>query len=96
MPTSNKTALHDVFIGIDLGTTGVKACVLSTQGDPVVHAQVYSFPLLSSNPGWAEQDPELIFEAMLSGRCNQHRQRTSQPACCRWQRATVEQCHHVG
>jgi len=66
MPTSNKTALHDVFIGIDLGTTGVKACVLSTQGDPVVHAQVYSFPLLSSNPGWAEQDPELIFEAMLS------------------------------
>jgi gluconokinase len=57
---------RDFFIGIDLGTTGVKACVLSKSGHPVVFSQVYSSPLLSGNPGWAEQDPEVVFNDMLA------------------------------
>jgi len=66
MPTSNKAAVRDVVVGVDLGTTGVKACVLSTEGNPTVHGEVYSSPLLSHNPGWAEQDPDAIFQTMLS------------------------------
>ena len=46
-----------VFLGLDVGTSGVKAILVSERGDVVASATT---PLTMStpHPGWAEQDPE--------------------------------------
>jgi xylulokinase len=45
------------LIGLDVGTTGVKALVLSEDGALVGRAEE-EYPLSIPRPGWAEQDPE--------------------------------------
>jgi xylulokinase len=45
------------LVGLDLGTTGVKALAISTRGDVVARAE-RDYPLAIPRPGWAEQDPE--------------------------------------
>lgn len=44
-------------VGIDVGTTGVKAVALSAGGALLGKAEV-AHPLSTPKPGWAEQDPE--------------------------------------
>jgi xylulokinase len=45
------------LIGIDVGTSGVKAIALSTDGEILATADE-SYPLSTPHPGFAEQDPE--------------------------------------
>jgi xylulokinase len=45
------------LVGLDVGTTGVKAVALSRDGDLVALAE-HGYPLSTPQPGWAEQDPE--------------------------------------
>jgi xylulokinase len=45
------------LVGLDVGTTGVKALALSPDGEVLARAEV-SYGLSSPQPGWAEQDPE--------------------------------------
>jgi xylulokinase len=45
------------LVGIDVGTTGVKALAVSTSGD-VVSKVEHAYPLSTPQPGWSEQDPE--------------------------------------
>jgi len=45
------------LVGLDVGTTGVKALALSPDGDVLARAEV-SYELSTPHPGWAEQDPE--------------------------------------
>ena len=45
------------LIGLDVGTTGVKALALSEDGALVGRAEE-EYPLSIPRPGWAEQDPE--------------------------------------
>jgi xylulokinase len=45
------------LVGIDVGTTGVKAVALSRDGD-VLGVAEEEYPLSLPQPGWAEQDPE--------------------------------------
>jgi len=45
------------LVGLDVGTTGVKALAVSTSGEPVALAEE-EYPLSTPQPGWAEQDPE--------------------------------------
>jgi xylulokinase len=45
------------LVGLDVGTTGVKALALSPEGDVLARAEE-SYGLSSPHPGWAEQDPE--------------------------------------
>ncbi|HET7807501.1 MAG TPA: xylulokinase [Gaiellaceae bacterium] len=45
------------FVGLDVGTTGVKAIAVSQEGDVVARAE-REYPLSTPAPGWAEQDPE--------------------------------------
>ncbi len=53
------------FIGIDVGTSGVKA--LAIDGAGTVHARAErSYPLSTPEPGWAEQDPIRWWEATES------------------------------
>jgi xylulokinase len=47
----------DVLIGIDVGTSGVKAIAVSPDGEVVARAEE-GYPLSTPRPGWAEQDPE--------------------------------------
>jgi xylulokinase len=44
-------------IGIDVGTTGVKALAVSETGEVLARCEE-SYPLSTPRPGWAEQDPE--------------------------------------
>jgi xylulokinase len=45
------------LIGIDVGTTAVKALAVAPSGEVLARATA-SYPLSTPRPGWAEQDPE--------------------------------------
>ena len=46
-----------VCVGLDVGTTGVKAVAVSPDGAMLARAE-RSYPLSTPRPGWSEQDPE--------------------------------------
>jgi xylulokinase len=46
-----------VLVGLDVGTTGVKALAVTPEGD-VVAAAEEGYPLSTPQPGWSEQDPD--------------------------------------
>jgi xylulokinase len=45
------------LVGIDVGTTGVKAVALDPDGEVLARADA-EYPLLTPRPGWFEQDPD--------------------------------------
>jgi xylulokinase len=45
-----------VVVGVDVGTTGVKALAVSPDGEVVARAE-HSYPLSTPRPLWSEQDP---------------------------------------
>jgi xylulokinase len=45
------------LVGLDVGTTGVKALALSPTGEVLARAEE-NYELSTPHPGWAEQDPE--------------------------------------
>ena len=45
------------LVGLDVGTTGVKALRISSEGDVLARTEE-PYPLATPEPGWAEQDPE--------------------------------------
>jgi xylulokinase len=47
----------DALIGVDVGTSGVKALAVSPDGRVLDEAEE-SYPLSTPRPGWAEQDPD--------------------------------------
>lgn len=50
-------AVEQVLVGIDVGTTGVKAVAVSLSGKVIGRAEI-GYELQIPRPGWAEQDPE--------------------------------------
>jgi xylulokinase len=46
-----------VFVGLDVGTSGVKAVAVSPAGEVLARAEE-EYPLSTPAPGWSEQDPE--------------------------------------
>ena len=44
------------LVGLDVGTTGVKALAVSPEGEVLARAEE-AYPLSTPQPGWAEQDP---------------------------------------
>jgi xylulokinase len=56
---------ESLFLGLDVGTSGVKAILVNGAGDVVASA---STPLAMSTPrpGWAEQDPEAWWQASVA------------------------------
>lgn len=52
-------------VGIDVGTTGVKAVAVGAEGEIVARAE-RGYPLSTPHPGWAEQDPALWWAAAES------------------------------
>jgi xylulokinase len=51
------TLSEKLVLGIDIGTSGLKAIALSESGAVVGHAE-RSYPLSTPRPGWSEQDPD--------------------------------------
>jgi xylulokinase len=45
------------LVGLDVGTTGVKAVAITPSGDVAARAE-RSYPLSTPHPGWSEQDPD--------------------------------------
>jgi xylulokinase len=53
-------------LGIDIGTTNVKAVVLDTESGKVVALGSCEHPLYHPRPGWAEQDPDGYWRAVVT------------------------------
>src|SRR4051812_37904950 len=53
------------FLGLDVGTSGVKAILVSATGD-VVASAVTPLQMQTPQPGWAEQDPEAWWQASVA------------------------------
>ncbi len=54
----------DLTLGVDIGTTNVKACILDTQAHRVVAFASAEHPLFHPRPGWAEQDADNYWAAV--------------------------------
>ena len=51
-----------LLVGIDAGTTGIRALVFKPDGEVVATAS-RTVPLERPRPGWAQQDPQALWEA---------------------------------
>lgn len=54
-----------IFIGLDVGTSAVKALLLTAAGE-VVGSYTSEYPLFSPQPGWSEQNPEDMWQASVA------------------------------
>lgn len=61
--------MADVVVGLDLGTGGVRVLAVDLQGQ-VIAFSTRSYPLLTPQPGWTEQNPSDWVEASLSALSN--------------------------
>ena len=56
----------NTYIGIDLGTSGVKLLLVAADGK-ILAENTQGYPVSYPHPGWSEQDPEDWFSAVLKG-----------------------------
>ena len=54
----------NVYLGIDVGTSGTKTLAMRADGKILATATV-EYPLSSPKPGWSEQDPERWWQAAI-------------------------------
>lgn len=54
-----------LLLGIDIGTTGTKCTFYYTDGTVAAHAY-QEYPMICPEPGWAEQNPEVWWQAVCS------------------------------
>src|SRR5258708_34541170 len=54
------------LLGIDIGTTGVKAALFAANDGHVLSSAFVDYPLFHPQPGWAEQNPEDWGQATLA------------------------------
>ncbi|SCF44310.1 gluconate kinase, FGGY family [Micromonospora matsumotoense] len=55
---------HRVVLGVDIGTTSTKTVAYDVDGHQLASHSV-GYPLDEPHPGYAEQDPQLIFDAVV-------------------------------
>ena len=55
--------MDKLLLGIDLGTTALKAAVFDAQGKPVSEATV-EYSLITPQPDWVEADPEIYWTSL--------------------------------
>ncbi len=56
--------MPDAILGVDVGTSSTKAILFDLSGAEVAVAN-QSYPFLTPRPGWVEQDPEAVWQALL-------------------------------
>ena len=57
--------MPDTILGLDIGTTSTKAILFDLTGRELATAR-QDYPLATPHPGWAEQDPEQVWQALVS------------------------------
>lgn len=57
--------MSQVAIGLDLGTSGVRAIAVNLQGDLIAQS-THSYPLIVPQPGWTEQEPAAWVKASFT------------------------------
>ncbi|MBU0935491.1 MAG: FGGY-family carbohydrate kinase [Spirochaetes bacterium] len=58
--------MSDCVLSIDCGTQSLRALVFNAQGELLARRKIEYEPYFSVQPGWAEQDPEIWWQALLS------------------------------
>jgi len=53
-------------LGIDLGTSGTRACVIDSQGEIIAEQRVAGQDIARPQPGWAEQRPEVWWKDVVA------------------------------
>jgi len=56
--------MRDHLLAIDNGTQSVRALIFDLRGALVAKSQVYIEPYFSTQPGWAEQNPDYYWDAL--------------------------------
>src|SRR5260370_29551695 len=56
----------EALLGIDLGTTGVKAALFAADDGRTVADAFFEYPLFHPHPGWAEQNPADWWQATIA------------------------------
>src|SRR5947209_18016700 len=56
---------RSVVVGVDIGTTSTKSVAFDARGSLHSHAEV-GYPLSEPRPGYAEQDPATILDAVVA------------------------------
>jgi sugar (pentulose or hexulose) kinase len=56
--------MKDLLLAIDCGTQSLKALVFDLSGNLLDKERVLFTPYFSEHPGWAEQDPEIFWQAL--------------------------------
>lgn len=56
---------QDLLLGLDIGTTATKALLFDLEGRPVATATM-AYGLTTPRPGWVEQDPEALWQAVIA------------------------------
>ena len=54
------------LLGIDLGTTGVKAALFAADDGHAIASTFVDYPLFHPHPGWAEQNPDDWWQATIA------------------------------
>ena len=54
------------LIGVDIGTSGCKSILIDNEGK-VGGSALHEYPLLTPQPGWAEQNPAEWWKAVRNG-----------------------------
>ncbi|QCR23180.1 gluconokinase [Pontibacter sp. SGAir0037] len=55
---------HEAIVGMDIGTTSTKAVAFDAAG-AFLYQYTIEYPLLDTEPGYAEQDPDVVLQAVL-------------------------------
>lgn len=55
-----------VALGIDIGTSGTRACVIDERGTTLEESRSDSPPFLRPRPGWSEHDPEIWWNGLVA------------------------------
>jgi sugar (pentulose or hexulose) kinase len=56
--------VRKTILSIDCGTQSLRAIIFSLKGELLAMKRISFEPYVSLNPGWAEQDPEIYWEAL--------------------------------
>ena len=59
--------MRRMILSIDCGTQSMRTLLFSEDGTLVDSEKVEYEPYFSNNPGWAEQDPELFWQSLITG-----------------------------
>ncbi len=56
----------DTLLGLDIGTTSTKAVLFDLEGAELARDISSPYPIHTPQPGWIEQDPEQVWQAVLT------------------------------